>query len=260
MAGSFPPRPPQALFERAEDAEVRLKKRAAPFRRAFIQSETPSTPPPLTRLLRSSPFRLKLYLTLMWWSGRPQPDGEHDTQFPAAMWAELLGLDSPDSQGARRIRRAIQWLHEQSFIHAEEHSGLPTRIVMLDDTGSGLPYKFPWEDKSRRYVRLPPEFWTKQWVTALSGAAIALYLILLSERGNPADQSLLWISPRVAKERYGLSEDTWTRGTQELVDQGLVARGRMRLARSSFDLKRYRNTYRIIDSRPKAEPHWSLDP
>jgi hypothetical protein len=48
--------------------------------------------------------------------------------------------------------------------------------------------------------------------------------------------------------RYGLSDDTWTRASKELIAQDLLAIGRTPQGRD-FDFRRMRNTYWIDKSR-----------
>jgi hypothetical protein len=104
------------------------------------------------------------------------------------------------------------------------------------------------------YVRLPLGFWSEQWITRLSGSAVALLIVLLDlqsgKKRRAAPQSL---APG-QRLRYGLSDDTWTRASKELVDAGLLTVKRVPQGRD-FDWRRMRNAYLIdIDMLDKQAP------
>ena len=71
------------------------------------------TPTPMMRMLgsggRGGDVRLKLYLSMLWAS----PGGDHDTDFDAASWAQLLGLHRWSTNGKRRIYEAAEWLRSR---------------------------------------------------------------------------------------------------------------------------------------------------
>lgn len=215
-----------------------------PVRRTFVCDDEGISdgPPPLVRQLRggrSGEVRLKLYLSmLMLASSHP-----HDTDLPARAWAELLALPDPEGRGARRVRSAISWLSHNRFVSLDQRVGSPTRVVLLDERGNGLPYQVPGVVKDR-YLKIPGEFWTNGWCMELSGTAVALLLILMHvepirEPGQP-----FWISPSRARDSYTLSADSWTKGTAELAKQDLIEVSRIRVG-EDFDWRRYRNQYRI---------------
>ena len=82
----------------------------------------------------------------------------------------------------------------------------------------------------------------------LSGAGIALYLILLDQYG-PGQLSdapdPVWFSPQAFKDRYALSEDTRAKGINDLQDLGLVTVTRQPINPGYFDLERIRNAYTL---------------
>ena len=95
------------------------------------------------------------------------------------------------------------------------------------------------------HVWLPPTFWTKGWATTLSAAGIAILLVMLVlERQRKPTQPSFWISPDQARRRFGLSEDTWTKGTAELRKLGLIDVGRKPVS-EEFGWRRVRNTYAL---------------
>lgn len=77
------------------------------------------------------------------------------------------------------------------------------------------------------------------------------------KRGQP-DESI-WISPRIGRERYDLSDETRNKGFRELVDQGILGLRRRPVPTASFDERfRARNVYtlrpRVWDRGPQQTP------
>jgi len=101
-----------------------------------------------------------------------------------------------------------------------------------------------------RYIQLPNELWTNGWLSLLSGAAVGMLLVLYTELGNrPADTTDLWFSPGQADLRFGLSEDTRSKGLRELRGAGLITAYRQPVATDTFDFQRLRNVYRLEPER-----------
>ncbi len=240
--------------ERAETlalaASRRVKNRATPVRNQFVAAAGEAPIPPLAQMLRGGrggEVRLKLYLALLWIAASPP----HDVSFPARAWAELLDLPDPAGRGERRVRDAIDWLEKRRFIHVERNSGRPPRIFLLREDGSGEPYSIPGKAEHGKdgkfpsehlYKTLPPTFWTAGWGVVLSGAAIAILLALLQL--DRSDGEAVWVSPAEARRRFGLSEDTWTKGSKELRARGLLTVGRKPVS-EEFGWRRVRNTYQL---------------
>ena len=234
----------------AEAAARRVKNRHAQISRAFIRSDN-ELPPPLAKCLRGGrggEVRLKLLLSLLWIAGGGAPP--HNTKFPAASWAELLGLPEPYTKGVRRIQAAIRWLEKNRLVAIEQVTGLPSKITLLDDSGSGVEYSTPGKGTGRPYRKLPPEFWTKGWLAVLSGTSIAVLLILMDQQRQDRSDDI-WLSPSWRTKHYALSADTWTRATKKLSTLGLVTVERKRF-RPSFDVVRVRNFYTVNDGRLDA--------
>ena len=245
----------------AADLAGRNHSRTAQIRASFMLRPTPEKASPLGRMLRGGrggQVRLKLYLSLMWLAAAPP----HDAAYPSRAWATLLGLKDPAGLGARRVNDALKWLEENKFLTIEQRPGLPNRVTLLMEDGSGQPYSVPGEHMKRlsaagrarvgdvdfdrhRYVQLPPEFWTNGWMATLSAPAVAMYLILLNEKGASAASTGLWLSPKVAGERYGLSSDTRTSGFDELRRARLIDLRRQAVSSRVFDVVRYRNVHTL---------------
>jgi hypothetical protein len=204
----------------------------APLRRAFVLN-TPSGPSPLVRMLNQrngksggpgGGLRLQTYLSLLWvCSGSP-----YQSQRPARVWAELLSLEDPEINGTRRIRATLKELQERRFIDIEPTKPTPT-IKLLSDLGDGSPYVPPGiamltasaEDKpSNEYFRVPNDLWLDGYIADMSGAALAMFLVLLAEsRGTRKD---VWLSPKALEALYGISPSTRTKGISALEDLGLI--------------------------------------
>jgi hypothetical protein len=94
-----------------------------------------------------------------------------------------------------------------------------------------------------RYLQIAPAFWTSGWFAALSGAALAMYLVLLCEQSGQDASRELWFSPDQARLKYALSADTRSAGLSELRRVGLVDVRRRPVASDIFDVQRFRNVY-----------------
>ena len=191
------------------------------MRASFIARNRTGRPvPPLARMLRGGrggQVRLKLYLSFLWL----QTDEEGvPLAFPAQVWAQLLDLDHPDTAGARRIREAQAWLESNKFITVQAQPGLANRVTVLNETGGADPgpYLVPGAaaraqrnkpgPSPHRYVQIPQEFWTSGYMAVLSGAGVALYLILLDQYSRYHRQdppASIWFSPAAFRDLYGLS-------------------------------------------------------
>jgi hypothetical protein len=267
-----PPRHPSpaalALLRRANE---RVKGRSAdgrhtPVRHAFVEraSHSDNHDPPAANLLRASKggaLRLKLYLALLWQAGGG--DERHAATWPARAWAELLDLPDPEGHGDRRIRDAIRALERAQLLKATREPGRPIMLTLLRDDGTANPYVHPGEvasaakkqgavDLSGLYVQLPPGFWTKGWAITLSGPGTVMLLVMqvLTKNGLRKGQ---WISPKQARSRFGLSEDTWTRGVAELRRHGLLET-RKKPVSEDFGWRRVRNTYTLNCARLDTGP------
>lgn len=247
---------PDAL-EHARDLAGRIYKRPAPVRNGFVERARPADrEPPLAEILRGGQggsVRLKLLLSLLWVSVR----FPHETQYPARGWAALLDLPEPETNGARRINAAVTWLADRKFVRVTSRPGVPSTIYLMDERGTDSPYRLPAEvvkgkkltheeiSRDEYWISLPPEFWLNGWIAVLSGSAVAMLLVLLDEAGKAGKGSIrgLWHSPRLAQDRFALSQDTRTNGLLELEAYGIVDKRRSSISPGVFDFKRVRNVY-----------------
>jgi hypothetical protein len=267
------PTPAATALEAAESL-AKYAKKEAPVRYGFISRERGDLPkPPLARLLRGERggsggnVRLGLMLSMLWYV--------HDDPtlvFPARAWAALLGLDGPEVQGARRIKTALRWLESNGLIRLETAPGHDTVIHLLEETGSGRRYELPGATYARlqsnaaaaaphRYIRLPRELWTHGWLSVMSGPAIAMMLILWAESGRDVASEqppLVWLSPKMAEERYAVSEDTRLKGARELTRLGLIRTSRRAVTPESFEFRRGRNVHQVNLATLTAGPPGTL--
>lgn len=239
----------QAL-QHAEHIATRVHHKAAPVSRPFVRSGD-SGVPPLVQCLRGGrggEVRLKLYLSIIWLARKPP----HDTPYPARFWTELLALPDPAGNGSRRVTDAITWLTWAGFLRVKRQLGQPSVLYLLDDGGTRAPYQPPHK-LDRPYVQIPEGFWTKGWHCTLSGAAVALLLVMLDQHASPRAKGGFWLSPSRAKDLYALSPDSWTRGTAELAAYGLVDVLRQPVS-PEFGWRRLRNIYRLNAARLETPP------
>ena len=234
------PSPAQPTAKTLEQAAAAAKRarRMAQLRLNFIARETPDAPPPPLALMlrggRGGQVRLKLYLSYLWMqtdSTQPVP-----LAFPSQAWADLLGLSTSTDAGARRINEAQRWLERHGFITVEARPGHANRITVLEESGNGHRYTPPGHAANRLrntnqvtahlYTQLPRELWTQGYMAMLTGPGLAFLLILLDQQAlkMPGLDKLqpMWFSPKVLAERYALSDDTRTKGMNDLRELGLI--------------------------------------
>lgn len=246
--------------EAARAAKAWAGADTAAVRWRFIARQDASEPsPPMARMLRGGggrggSARLKVYLSLLWLA-RNRTLERPVFSYPARQLAALIGLPHPGDAGARRVQEALRWLAREGFVALDRRPGDVTHVHLLDDAGSGEPYRpagplvkpAPRRSRSEReqhfYVQLDARFWTEGWVADLSGAAIAMLLACLYEQRGRGGE--IWVSPRMGRERYDLSDETRNKGLRELTDQGILSLARRPVpAASLFDERfRARNIY-----------------
>lgn len=234
--------------------EARVSRAGAPIRRSFVL-KTKEGPSPLVRLLNQRDgksggpggrLRIQIYLSLLWvCASKP-----YETSRPARVWAELLNLADPETNGTRRVRAALKELAERKFVRLEPTKPTPT-ITVLSDLGDGSAYTNPGETivessadtrKSHEYFRVPNAIWTEGYLGDMDGAAIAMFLVLLAEsRGVCRD---VWLSPHALDQLYGISPSTRTKGIAQLKELELVTVKRQAV-RSQIDFSPSRQIYRI---------------
>jgi len=151
-------------------------------------------------------------------------------------WARLLALDP--EHGPRRASDGLKWLSTNGYIELTPRKGnLPAVQLMDPKTGKGFVRPV------RDFVEVPLGLWSRGWIIDLSATGLALLFALLHARGPHRSPRYI---PPATKELYGLSVDTWTRATHELIDANLLQVDRTPQG-GKFNFRRMRNTYLIRD-------------
>jgi hypothetical protein len=251
--------PSERALRNAATLRKRLQGRSAKVRLDFVRTDTEGVVPLLAYLLRGGrggEVRLKLFLSLLWVAGGGTDDRHKTHAYPARSWAGLLDLDDPEGNGQRRIRDALKWLDDQQLVKIEREPGHPMVLQLRREDGSGKNYTDPGgnarQKKSKKedvsqddlFLQLPSSFWTDGWLASLSGRAIAM-LLVLGEATFWATQEFPWVSPSLARSRYGLSEDTWSKGMRELREHEIIQIRKKPVGEDDFDIIRTRNTFRL---------------
>ncbi|PRY67696.1 hypothetical protein B0I08_106304 [Glaciihabitans tibetensis] len=235
----------------------RIKRESAIIRSSFLgPSLLENQPSPVARLLRGGRgggvVKIKLLISILW-IAVSEP---YDVSFSARTWATLLGLSEPETKGASRVNAALRRLVEQQFLDSEPSPGLPPRLRLLEETGRGRPYIPPGKVlvearqkeidalDENRYFKVPNEIWTNGWIARLSGPGFVMLLVLL-DLASGRKPTNLWLSPKQAERRYQLSDETRSKGFDELVELG-IASVQLRLIQRDLTQSPYRrNVYTL---------------
>jgi hypothetical protein len=224
---------PSTVLRRSADDEVSPSISAQP-------AETPARAA-LLALLDRGEVRFKLYLWLRWHAQHdratlgdaagpaarphgplPQPSSPEALRLSHLDWAELLALPEPKTNGVKRVGEAIAWLEANEWITRDRRRPAalwPTTLEIWPLT-AGPP--------DGGYAALPPGFWTGQWIGGLSARAIGALLILIDSStprlsvSTATDGPATFIAQSVLTGTYGVSEDFYRSGRNELKRAGLV--------------------------------------
>jgi hypothetical protein len=109
----------------------------------------------------------------------------------------------------------------------------------------------------RDYVTVPLGLWKQHWISALSAAELAVLLAILDGPGDDKPGGRPRFLTEEQKNRYGLSEDSWTRATRQLKRVGLIEL-RREVAGGIMQHNRMRNIYRFPDPGLDAPPPWPI--
>ena len=246
------PAPPDSVLMRLHNLVEKSRRSSVPLPGSFVRDEASDEDPPLARILRGGrggEVRLKVLLT-MHLQGARDP---YDVPGVPGYWAVHLGL--ADENGFRRVRDAMNWLSENRFIRLERTRGKEPKCFLLSPLGDGQPYSRP--TPALRYIRVPTAMWHNGWIVTLSGTALAMWLILAEMQGGRESQDV-WVQPNEARERYALSDDTFTKGISELERHDLVRVSKQPQGAAEAHYNRLRNAYYLYGGRfhdkPGTEP------
>lgn len=180
---------------------------------------------------RGQGLRLKLYLSMTMLATK---EPYHLRPYPASAYAMMLALDNPESQGARRINQAQRWLRDEGFIQRVENGTHPPHITLLP-----LPKRGDW---GGRWITLPIGLWSNGWIQVMSGRALTIYVVLRELTGGRPNGAT---ADGRRKRQYGLSDETWARGSSDLEELGLAHVSRVIDNSDPFSRRQPRLKYRL---------------
>lgn len=172
---------------------------------------------------RGGRTRVILYITLLWIAA----GGKHSSTRPASFWALMLSLPNRNKEGERAIRNAWRELQERNFINLEQitvEDGSPaTRVWLLKEDGSGLPYELPTGDEGDRYTRIPEVFWKRLVPEGeFTGPAAVTYFALLRLSRRVHRRNSLVITNTQFKSEYGMGKTTRKDGLRSLSEMLVI--------------------------------------
>lgn len=236
----------QQVLRALRAAVERAKRTSVAIPVQLVRSREDGEDAELARLLRGGrddrpgrggAVRLKLYLTLVM---RATRHPHHLAPMPAYNYANLLGLPDPMGGGRRRITEALAWLDQEGFIELVGRGRGSSPLIKVRRVYKTRGYDGP------PYVGVPSEMWTNGWIVHLSGRAVALWIVLKELIGSKKTPAGAWATGE-HKDQYGLSADTWTRATKDLVEAGLLEVETV-IDRPEFGQERRRQKYRLIEA------------
>jgi len=261
-----------AVAEFARYLGSKRRDAGAPVRNYFVADDREGVKPPMAQLLsastaggggRGGQLRLKLYLSLLWVCAA----APYEVIRPGRAWAGLLGLDDPETRGARRVQEAMRDLQERGLVRILDRGGHASAVTVLSDFGTGQPYSSPSETYNQlkmgganavtlaqhRYFRVPSTLWTTGLISRLTGPGLAMLLVLRCEQQGK-DGSPVWFSPDRALTRFGLAESTRRQGLEQLRAEDLVTTVTRRLSESGdfIDVYRRRKVHTLTLNPDKA--------
>lgn len=189
---------------------------------------------------RGQGLRLKLYLSMTMLATK-QP---HQLRpYPASAYATMLALEDPNGQGARRVNQAQRWLRDAGFIQRVENGTHPPHITVLE-----LPPRGDW---GGRWITLPIGLWSNGWIHVMSGRALMMYVVLRELTGGRPGGST---ADGRRKRQYGLSDETWARGTADLETLDLAHVSQVIDSSDAFSRRQPRLKYELVDGGPSRLP------
>lgn len=230
------------------------RRTTTPIRKSFVRSDDPKTAPPLAQIVatrgRGGAVALKLYLGLL----RRSSAAPYDTNLSARRWAALLDLAEPNTLGARRIADAMKRLEVLSLISVAPARGEASVITLLREDGGGNEYSLPsGPGQDRRYLQVPDRMW-EGYIQRMPAPGLAMLLVLLAEPASSRDG--MWWSVEKFPDWYGISASMRAKGTNELLDLGLLRVTKRKLdtpkGGNGDERDRVRNIYRLRN--PAAFP------
>lgn len=237
---------PSEAIEALDRAAARSKRKTSVNLPIAYVKRADATPT-AAWLVQSHELRLKMHMTLVMQATKaPHTLPDRPTQ-SLARWLNL-----PPDSGPRRANDAKKWLQKRDLITTTTLQDGKAGLRLLHPDGSGVE----WEGNGPRWVGVPFTLWTNAWLLRLSGRAIAVMMALLELNGGSKhpDGELM---DKHRKDQYGLSDDTWTRATQELEYFGLLRMTDVFWGDDDYQ-RRKRKRYYLIPGALDTAPNWSM--
>ncbi|MGJ9403553.1 hypothetical protein [Arthrobacter sp. KK5.5] len=238
--------PIDALASLRRAVKKAKRKSSVQFPVSFVRSD--GDLPPLARLMkggRGGEVRLRLYLTLAMQATK------HPYTLPARTSLSLARMLSlPIDTGPRQVAAALRWLERNRLLVRDQEPGKAPSFRLLSPDGTGEEWAKGYE---RRYMTLPIELWSDGWILRLNGRSLAVYVALRElTGGKPIGE----VMDGHRKRQYGMSDDTWTRATRELMELGLLIASEEIYGDDTW-IRRRRKRYRLVDLEQAGSPSWT---
>lgn len=237
---------PSEAIEALDRATTRSKRRSSVnFPITYVKRA--DTTPTAAWLVKSHELRLKMHMTLVMQATKaPHTLPDRPTQ-SLARWLNL-----PSDSGPRRANEAKKWLQQKRLVEKTMLRDGKAGLLLLHPDGSGNQ----WEGNGSRWVGVPFTLWTNAWILRLSGTAIAVLMALLELNGGSKHPDGEFMDAH-RKKQYGLSDDTWTRATQELEYFGLLRITSVFWGDDDYERRRRKRYYVVIEALDET-PDWGV--
>ncbi|TDL45041.1 hypothetical protein [Microbacterium oleivorans] len=243
---------PSEAIEALDRATARSKRKSSVnFPIAYVKRG--DVLPTAAWLVQSHELRLKMHMTfVMQATAAPYTLPDRPTQ-SLARWLNL-----PPASGPRRANDAKKWLIERKLVTRTTLDDGKPGLLLLNPDGSGGSWNGTGASQgTERWVGLPLNFWSNYWILRLSGRSIAVLMALLELNGGSKHLDGEFMDGH-RKRQYGLSDDTWTRSTQELEHHKLLRTTPVYWGDDEYE-RRKRNRYFVVRETLETTPDWSSD-
>lgn len=144
--------------------------------------------------------------------------------------------------------------HDHDLVCIESTRGKPPTCILRSPLGDYEAYSRPMPRPG--YVQVPLAFWLNGWLVTLSGTALAMWMVLRDMQRGRGERDV-WVPPDVARARYRLSPDTFSKGVSELAAHKLVTVRRVPQGAQEWQNNRVRNSYHLHAEQLEQRPAWA---
>ncbi|MBF6216338.1 hypothetical protein IU487_35710 [Nocardia puris] len=190
------------------------------------------TRPPMTKLIHRKTNAAALLLTAVYIAhlehepGHAVPNERHNTfaEHGRDPWATLAGFHDGQNRQVRhrRIRRALEALETAGLVQAGEpkKTNRFARWTLLREDGSGRAYEVPGDTAPT--IAVPAWFFLQGWHLVLELTELATFLMIVHATQQLRHVPSVGIPSSARRQRYGITEDTYSESVHELHDFGLI--------------------------------------